>query len=132
MGLRGVSMGLRGVCEGLKSVILDPFWVIFDPFWEQQLLKIDEQTCPKNHGFLRSFSDHFWDGFWKHFGSNKSSDFQKMELRRRPLKQRRFGGAFWVAFGVSGGRFWLIFESLEVKFDGFRSQWGLNFSKHGG
>ena len=47
-------------------------------------------------------------------------------------KQRRFRGAFGIAFGVSGGRFWLIFKSLEVKFDGFRSQWGSNFSKHGG
>ena len=72
---------------------------------------------PENRRFSRSFSDHFLEDFGVHFGVRKSPGFQKMEVRRRPLKQRRFRDAFLIVLAVSGTRCCSIFESLEVKFN---------------
>ena len=46
----------------------------------------------------------------------KSQFFDKIEVRRPPLKQYRFRGAFWMDFQALGARFRLIFMPPETAF----------------
>ena len=54
--------------------------------------------------------------FWHQKIVKKSQLFEKSEVRRPPLKQYRFRGAFWMDFQALGARFRLIFMPPEITF----------------
>ena len=55
----------------------------------------------------------------------KSQFFEKMVVRRRPLKHYCFRAAFWKDFDVLGARFWLIFLASETVFKHFATYTGI-------
>ena len=58
----------------------------------------------------------FWAPFWKPKIINKSQFFEKIEVRRFPLKQYRFEAAFRMDLKALGARFSWILESLDDVF----------------
>ena len=94
----------------------------------QKASKINEKATSKHHSIFNIIFGCFFSNFWWKKRSQKSSIFQKMELWRRPLKQRCFRDAFLDILGVPGVGFCLVFKSLEVNFARCWSQWGSIFS----
>ena len=123
--LKNISFTLVKPC--FSKISLGATKVDFQSVFGSKIMSNQWKNVSEKTSFFVVVFRALFCGFWDHFGSNKSPDFQEMERRRHPFKQRRFGNAFWIVLGVFGGWFWLIFEPLEVKIHRFWSQWGVKF-----
>ena len=99
---------------------MEAFCSLSEPFWVPQTIQNPRKSASEKQSFFDVvFFYHFLVDLGSILDAKKSSIFQKIELRRRPLKQRRFRGAFWVDLGVSGGR---ISSTWEPQWDQNRSK----------
>ena len=92
------------------------FWLHFR---KPNQRKFYPKSFPKICFFFNIDIYKFCCDFGSIFGSKiakKTLIFEKMEVRRRPLKHCCFRDAFWMDFEALGVRFWLIFDPYEAVF----------------
>ena len=98
------------------------------PFGRPNQRKFDRKSFPKNIVFLHRFLCIFYSilaPFSVPKIIEKSQFFEKMVVRRRPLKHYCFRAAFWKDFDALGARFWLIFWPPETVFKHFATYTGI-------